>query len=128
MASPRPDPSKPHSRYRVRAQLVMLPVEHDLPAPDMPAGRAWSDPERALWDELWRTPMASQWDEAYAASVALFVVFTVETLSGQGTAWKAAEARQLADRLGLTPAGLVMNGWRLPEDMPATVMPLRGLA
>jgi hypothetical protein len=128
VASPRPDPSKPHSRYRVRAPIVTLPVEHDLPVPGMPEGRVWSDPERALWEELWRSPQASQWDESYAAAVAVFVMLTVDLLAGQGTAWRAAEARQLADRLGLTPAGLLMNGWRLPEGAAAAVVPLRGLA
>ncbi len=108
--------------------MVVLPVEHDLPVPDMPPGRVWSAAERGMWDDLWRSPQAAQWDESYAAVVGLYVALTVELLGGNAAAWKAAEARQLADRLGLTPAGMAANGWRFAEaHPPAPVTPLRGV-
>ncbi|MEO3811346.1 hypothetical protein ABGB17_20320 [Sphaerisporangium sp. B11E5] len=94
----------------------------------MPPGRVWSEDERALWADLWGSPQASQWDESYASIVGLYVALVVGLFSGEGKAWQASEARQLADRLGLTPAGLVMCGWRFPDGVPAPVTPLRGLA
>lgn len=118
MASPHPDPSKPHSRYRQkgRANLVVLPADGcDLPAPDLPPGREWSDTERKVWAELWRSPQASQWDDSFAPLAAMFVVYHLAVLSGEATAWMAQEARHLADRLGLSPAGLIACGWRLAD-------------
>lgn len=117
MASPHPDPSKPFSRYRTKGHmaLVVLPAECDLPAPDLPPGRDWSETEREVWRELWRSPQASQWDDSFAPLAAQFVVFHLAVLSGKSTAWQAQESRHLADRLGLSPAGLVACGWRLAD-------------
>jgi hypothetical protein len=66
------------------------------------------------------------WDDSFAPVVAMYVVHTCAVLSGSASAWMAAEARHLADRLGLTPTGLNSCGWRLPEPgEEATVTPLR---
>ena len=47
-------------------------------------------------------------------------------LAGTAAGWQAAEARQLGDRLGLTPEGLRALGWIIEGDAEAgAVTPLR---
>lgn len=127
MPGPRPNPSKPGSRYKASRAAVVLPAEGcDLPAPKLPTGRRWSAPERALWKELWSSPQATQWDDSAAVVVASYVVFTGAVMAGTAAAWQAQEARHLADRLGLTPSGLASLGWRIAERGEiADVVPLR---
>jgi hypothetical protein len=56
----------------------------------------------------------------------MYVIHYSAVLDGVASAWMATEARHLADRLGLTPAGLVSCGWRLPEPAEDDeVRPLR---
>jgi hypothetical protein len=133
MGGPKPDPRKPYSRHRAGARtsgvsgLRVLPTQCDLPAPDLPPGRQWTDDERAAWAELWSSPQASQWDDSFAPVVALLVVYSGSILAGRGTAWMGTEARHLAERLGLTPTGLAANGWALPEQAPPVLASLHSL-
>lgn len=123
----RPDPTKPYSRYRGaagRVGVVLPPEGCSLPVPKMPAGRKWSAAERALWRELWQSPQATQWDESAASPVALYVAHTVAVLAGDAYGWQGQEAGKLADRLGLTPAGLQALGWTVGEPDGAAVTPL----
>lgn len=100
---------------------MTLPTECDLPAPPLPAGPKWTPNQRKIWRELWSSPQASQWDDSCAAAVAMYMCHTLAVLEGTATAWQAQEARHLADRLGLTPQGMLALGWRLPE--PGESMP-----
>jgi hypothetical protein len=54
----------------------------------------------------------------------MFAVHSLAVLNGSASAWMAAEARHLADRLGLTPTGLNSCGWRLPEPGEETTVTL----
>ncbi len=120
------NPYLPHSRHKRSRDLVTLPQECTLPAPKLPAGRAWSAAERALWRDLWSAPQASQWDDSYAAAVAQYVVHACAVVAGEAAGWQAQECRYLGDRLGLTPAGLASLGWRLSEPgAPTPPTPLR---
>ena len=65
-----------------------------------------TDAELGLWAELWRTPQAILWHEVHAArEVAQYVRWKVA--AEQGDIAAAKEARQLSDRLGLTPLALL---------------------
>lgn len=66
-----------------------------------------------MWRHLWGTPQATVWDESFASTVALYVVHSCAVLGVGATAWRAQEARHLAEALGLTPAGLQARGWRI---------------
>lgn len=97
-----------------RAALVDLPAGGcDLPVPDLPGGRDWSDLERERWAELWESPQATQWDDTARGTVALLVAYESALLAGGGSAWMAQEARYAATALGLTPTAMAALGWRI---------------
>lgn len=80
-----------------------------------------ADRERALWRTLWRTPQAVEWERlTYTREVAQYVRWKVLGESGDMDA--AKEARQLADRLGLTPMSLLRLRWTI-TDKPAVASP-----
>lgn len=119
---PRPNPNAPYSRARRgepkarHTGPVVLPLSgSDLPAPDLPSGRAWSAHEQAMWADLWSSPQSTQWDDAYVPLVALYVQITCQSFAGRATAGLAAEARYLSEHLGLSPAGMRSLGWELEQ-------------
>lgn len=116
-SGPRPDPNSATSERR-GLTFKLLPREGftgRIPAFPLPEP---SSRERALWKLLWRMPQAAMWN---AESWRIYTV-------GQYTRWAvraedpaAAAAilggvQRLADQIGLTPAGLKENGWRLSVD------------
>lgn len=127
---PRPDPTKPFSRYTREGratQRTQLPAEgNPLPPPELPTGRAWSDAERALWEEAWGSPQSTKWDLSMCGVVALYVAALGQMLTGRLTAGLVAEVRQLAEQLGLTPEGMRRLGWEIAE--PGDVAPIVSLA
>lgn len=80
--------------------------------------------ERALWRELWRTPMAAAWERGrYTREVAQYVRWKVHGENGNIDA--AKEARQLGDRLGLTPLSLLRLRWEVAADELAQARAVR---
>lgn len=79
------------------------------------------DRELALWRELWATPQAVQWERLrWTREVAAYARWKVLAESGDLNA--AKEARQLADRLGLTPLALLRLRWEIVDmSEPALV-------
>lgn len=120
MPAPR-NAAKPRSRVHrgslgARVALVELPAAGcDLPVPDLPAGREWSDVERERWAELWGSPQATQWDETARGTVAALVIYESAIYSASAAAWQAQEARYAAESLGLTPRAMGQLGWRIVE-------------
>ena len=118
---PKKNPQKPNSRVHrgsvgSRLALIDLPATGcELPEPDMPPGRVWTDHEHARWSELWRSPQATQWDETARGTVAALLIFETAILEGTASAWQAQEARYAAEALGLTPKALTALGWRITE-------------
>ncbi len=119
MPGPSPNALKPTSRHRGR--VALLPPAAAARVPAMPKGREWSQQERVLWRDLWRSPQASQWSEPFESAVAMYVVHACAVVAGTAVAWQAQEARHLADRLGLTPQGMASLGWTLSgQPTPAS--------
>lgn len=105
------DPDNKSARYQhgkaVEAAAVLRAV-HDV------QGVA----EAALWAHLWRTPQAVEWERSsWTREVALYVRHQV--LAESGDLDRAKEARQMSDRLGLTPAAMLRLRWAIVDDAPA---------
>ncbi|MGI5408720.1 hypothetical protein ACQEV9_18240 [Streptomyces chartreusis] len=71
--------------------------------------------EAELWRELWKTPQAVMWGRlSWTREVAQYVRWKSRAEAGDLDA--AKEARQLADRLGLTPLSLLRLRWEIATD------------
>ncbi|MFF5186455.1 hypothetical protein ACFY30_22210 [Streptomyces sp. NPDC000345] len=71
--------------------------------------------EAELWSALWALPQAVEWDRAgWTREVAQYVRWKAR--AEQGDLDAAKEARQLGDRLGLTPLALLRLRWRVSTD------------
>lgn len=76
---------------------------------------ALDERELAVWRDVWRTPQACAWDRlGWTSEVALYVRLMVG--AEHGDLKMAGEARQWSDRLGLNPAAMLRNRWRVVED------------
>lgn len=71
--------------------------------------------ELEVWSSVWRTPQASVWEQqGWLRDVAQYVRHKV--LGELGSLKDATEARQWSDRLGLNPAAMLRNRWRVAAD------------
>lgn len=71
--------------------------------------------EASLWKDLWRTPQAAVWIRlGWRRDVAQYVRHKV--MGELGSLDDAKEARQWSDRLGLNPAAMLRNRWRIAAD------------
>jgi hypothetical protein len=68
-----------------------------------------------LWRELWHLPQAVAWERlGWTREVAQYVLWKVQ--AEQGDLDAAKEARQQADRLGLTPLAMLRLRWEVEAD------------
>jgi hypothetical protein len=68
--------------------------------------------ERQLWRNIWQMPQAVQWEKlSWTRDIAQYVRHKV--LAELGSMDDAKEARQMADRLGLTPLSLLRLRWEI---------------
>jgi hypothetical protein len=82
------------------------PLDGEPPTPE----------ERRLWRDLWKTPQAVEWERlGWTRVVARYVrcVLFAETVM---EATPMSEARQLEDRLGLTPKAMRLLLWTISVD------------
>jgi hypothetical protein len=76
-----------------------------------------SERELELWRELWVTPQAVAWERlGWNRTVAQFARW--EVLGESGDMDAAREARQLSDRLGLTPLSMLRLRWEVVDEAP----------
>jgi hypothetical protein len=143
-SGPQPDPNSLKSAKR-GLQLSALPAEgyHGeppaFPLPRVPVYDIWFEGkirhkelnleatearierERALWAWAWGTPQAAVWaKEPWRwQTVALWVRTMAVCESGDATAADKNSLHRFADQIGLTPAGLRENGWKIAADQVA---------
>jgi hypothetical protein len=88
---------------------------------DEEATEARHDREHELWQQAWRTPQAAAWaaEPWRQHSVALWVRTAAICESGDATAADKNSLHRFADQIGLTPAGLAYNGWKITADQLA---------
>jgi hypothetical protein len=120
MAGTGPTPN-PNSRRQTGNQAhtwLDLPAEgYDGTVPDWPLSEP-SVAEDAMWSRYWRKPQAAAWARiGLVDEVALYVrLFLVGSGIEAPDVKAATEARQIGDRLGLNPAAMLKNRWRVRAD------------
>lgn len=74
--------------------------------------------ELDLWAWAWSTPQAEAWarDPWRWTSVAMWVRTFVVCEGSEATAADKGSLHRFADDIGLTPAGLRVNGWTIAHD------------
>ncbi len=115
---PGPPPKDPATRRRRNAPLANT---LQLPA----SGRQGDEPAWPLsgetpqtWVDLWHTPQAAAWERlGWTRVVARYVhILTLCESPESMTAALLAEARQMEDRLGLTPMSMLRLRWEVAAD------------
>lgn len=109
-------PPKPDAaRRNARSGVVMLPAKGRTGiAPNWPLDPATLG-EAELWRQLWATPQAVAWERhGWTRVVARYcrIVILAEAMGKDAL----SEARQLEDRLGLTPKAMRMLMWQVAPD------------
>ena len=116
---PGPPPNPNAIRRNTRVGMTVLPASgRPGRPPKWPlAGRMFAG-ELAAWRELWKMPQAVAWERlALVRVVARYCRILVEAESyGDGADKARAEARQLEDRLGLTPKAMRSLMWVISDD------------
>lgn len=106
------------ARRNTRSGPVKLPAEGrkgDPPAWPLP-GRT-TVAEREAWAQLWGTPQAVAWEKlGWTRTVARYCRVMVEAEKPKAAATARAEARNLEDRLGLTPKSMRLMLWEIVAD------------
>ena len=111
---PRP-PSENPVRRNARVGPLTLPAEgRKGDTPPWPL-ELQLDSELALWRDLWATPQAVAWERlGFTRVVARYCRFVLAAENCNKDAM--AEARQLEDRLGLTPKAMRLLLWTVAAD------------
>lgn len=116
-SGPQPDENSGRSDAR-DIRLTALPSEgYQGEAPAWPlAGQ--SDRELDLWAWVWTTPQACAWSlEPWRwHTVAMWVRTAALCESDRAQAADKNSLHRFADQVGLTPAGLKENGWKIASD------------
>lgn len=75
------------------------------------------DRELALWEWAWRTPQAHVWSVQpwRLQAIAQWVRTSVVCESSEASAADKGALHRFADQIGLTPAGLKENGWKISD-------------
>jgi hypothetical protein len=115
-----PDPSSGRSDRR-GFRLDALPAEGydgDIPRYPLPATGDEAFREGELWAWVWRTPQAAAWArEPWRWHTVAMWVRTARICEGEeATAADKNSLHRFADQIGMTPAGLKENGWKIATD------------
>jgi hypothetical protein len=102
-------------RRNARPGVTMLPAGGRQGDPPVWPFELLSPAELELWRQLWATPQAVAWERhGWTRVVARYcrVAIVAEDLNKDAL----SEARQLEDRLGLTPKAMRMLMWQIAVD------------
>ncbi|WP_052067986.1 hypothetical protein [Rhodococcoides fascians] len=140
-SGPTKDPNSAKSESLGIKFVNLPPAGHKGRAPKWPLDGP-TERERVVWREVWKTPQAEQWAKEKLwrlRPVALYVRWSVRAEEPECSASILTQVNRLADQLGLTPAGLAFNGWKIaavsavpnvvdePSKAPAEMAPRRPL-
>jgi hypothetical protein len=76
--------------------------------------------ERAVWNEAWKSPQATAWaTEPWRwRNIAMWCRVSVICEDPSVAASMLAQVHRYADQVGMTPAGLIENGWYIDATPP----------
>jgi hypothetical protein len=134
-SGPAPDPTSARSESRgINIDLTALPSEGFTDAaptfPLPPTGvKPIDDREAIQWAAAWSTPQAAAWAVQLwrVPIVAEYVRLMVRCEANDAHASVIAQLHRYRDQLGLTPAGLRDNGWRIAPNEVAKRSASRGV-
>ncbi|GIF14799.1 hypothetical protein [Actinoplanes teichomyceticus] len=88
---------------------------------DLEATEARRERELELWAWAWSTPQGAAWAKEPWRwhSIAMWVRTSVICESAEATAADKNSLHRFADQIGLTPAGLKENGWKIAPNQVA---------
>ncbi len=115
MPGPAPKPAGERRRRNAPvANTSRLPAEGRKGA--TPAWPLDAD-QPAVWVELWRTPQSVAWERlGWTRTVARYALLLAFVEIPGCPPPVMAEARQMEDRLGLTPMSMLRLRWEIAED------------
>lgn len=112
---PPPKADAARTRRNKSTAATQLPAEGRQGEPPAWPLAAPAEDGGELWRDLWTTPQAAEWERQQCArTVATYVRYQLQAEDGDLKA--ATEARQLADRLGLTPLAMLRLRWEIKRD------------
>ena len=115
MPGPAPNPNA--RRRNVRPNTTQLPAEgYRGTIPEWPLTLA-TKAESDAWKYFWSLPQASAWAQMRLSRTVARYVRAVTAAERPGAAASVlTEARQLEDRLGLTPMSMLRLRWEVVSD------------
>lgn len=114
MNPPKMDPAR---GTRGRGVLVLPAEGRKGRTPAWPLGDSpVAAEERALWRDLWKTPQAVEWERLGWTRVVARYARAVISAETNMEPTVMSEARQLEDRLGLTPKAMRLLLWQIAVD------------
>lgn len=98
---------------------ALPPAGYDGEAPEFPLPEVTAR-ELEVWAQAWTTPQACAWSlEPWRfRAVAMWVRWSVRMEAGDASAALGNVVMRYADDIGLTAAGLKLNGWKIAEPKP----------
>ncbi len=119
-SGPPKDPNSLNSANKGRVFTSLPAGGFDGDAPEFPLPEQ-TDREVEVWVEAWRSPQAHAWigEKWRYRTVALWVRWSVRCEALDAGASLIGQTIRLADQIGMTPAGLIENGWTIATDVVA---------
>lgn len=108
------------SRTSERKGFVLTalpPAGYDEDAPEFPLPLA-SERELEMWAQVWTTPQACAWSlESWRWHVVAMYVrtFVLAENIDEPNAALLGQIHRFGDQIGMTPAGLKENGWKIAD-------------
>lgn len=113
---PGPPPNPNARRTNARPDWRTLPsIGRSGPPPAWPVGEP-TDEQWELWGSLWATPQAAAWEDlGWTRVVSRYASIVLACEQPDATSALLGEARQLEDRLGLSPMAMKRLQWEIGE-------------
>lgn len=117
---PGPPPNPNARRTNARPDWRTLPSSGRIGTPPAwPVGEPTAE-QSELWESLWATPQAEAWEDlGWTRVVARYASIVLACEKPDATSAILGEARQLEDRLGLSPMAMKRLQWEIGAAVAA---------